>query len=77
MINRINKRTLLYAALLLAMLLALVGLTSRLRAENSNKTVAFITEYKDITSLAYQSSETALAVWRKTVSYTHLSRTGT
>ncbi len=65
MINRINKRTLLYAALLLAMLLALVGLTSRLRAENSNKTVAFITEYKDITSLAYQSSETPLAVWRK------------
>ena len=34
--NKINKRTLLYAALLLAMLLALAGLAARLRAENAN-----------------------------------------
>ena len=63
--NKINKRTLLYAALLLAMLLALAGLAARLRAENANKTVAFITEYKDIASLAYQNAESPLAVWHK------------
>ena len=63
--NKINKRALLYAALLLAMLLALAGLAARLRAENANKTVAFITEYKDIASLAYQNAESPLAVWHK------------
>ena len=61
--DKMNRRTLMYAALLLAMVLALAGLSSRLRAENSNKTVALITEYKDIASLAYQGSGRPDAVW--------------
>ncbi|MCF0247145.1 MAG: hypothetical protein HUJ86_00920, partial [Synergistes sp.] len=62
---KFNKRTLLYFMLLLAMISALFGLTARLRDENSNKTVAFIAEYKDIASLSYQTSEPKSEIWHK------------
>ncbi|MDO5115080.1 MAG: DUF5693 family protein [Synergistaceae bacterium] len=63
--KRINRRLLLCAALLLAALLALAGLTARLRAEMSNKTVAFVSEYRELASLSYQSGEDSGEIWKR------------
>ncbi|MEG2183342.1 MAG: DUF5693 family protein [Cloacibacillus sp.] len=63
--KRLNKRTLLYGALLLAVILALAGLTARLAAERRNKTVAFAVDYREISSLGYQNKKPASDVWKE------------
>ena len=59
----INKKYLLYFALLLSVILSLAGLTARLAAERSNKTVAFVVDYRDVASLAYQNSKGLDSIW--------------
>ncbi|MEG1603643.1 MAG: hypothetical protein RR340_08505, partial [Cloacibacillus sp.] len=63
--KKLNKRTLLYGALLLAVILALAGLTARLAAEGRNKTVAFAVDYREISSLGYQNKKPASDVWKE------------
>lgn len=59
------RRYLLFTILAAAALLAGVGLIPRLEAERGNKNVAFIVEYKDITSLALQNGISVRDVWEK------------
>ena len=54
----INRRSLLYFALAVAAALALYGLSARLAAEGGGKTAAFVTDSREIFSLAYQSGKT-------------------
>ncbi len=61
----IKRRNLLLAAVVIALIAAVLGLYHRYSAENNNKTVAFVTDYKDIISIARQSGESTDAVWQK------------
>ena len=61
----INRRSLLYFALAVAAALALYGLSARLAAESGGKTAAFVTDSREIFSLAYQSGKTPADVWRE------------
>ena len=61
----INRRSLLYFALAVAAALALYGLSARLAAEGGGKTAAFVTDSREIFSLAYQSGKTPADVWRE------------
>jgi hypothetical protein len=61
----LSRHNLLVAVMLLTAILAAVGLVPRLRAENSNKTVAFAIEYKDVNSLAVQNRLSSQSVWEK------------
>lgn len=63
MMKSINRRNLLYFALAVAAALALYGLSARLSAESGGKTAAFVTESREIFSLAYQSGKTPTDVW--------------
>lgn len=63
--NNINRRVLLGVALILAAALAIYGLMPRLNAEKSNKTVAFVTDYREIASLSYQNHESSYEIWQK------------
>ena len=56
---------LLYFALAVAAALALYGLSARLAAESGGKTAAFVTDSREIFSLAYQSGKTPADVWRE------------
>lgn len=58
----ISRKNLFFIMMLVTIVLALVGLTPRIRAERANKTVAFIVEYKDIVSLSYQSGEEPIEI---------------
>ena len=62
---RISRRFVLFAALALAAALSFVGLQPRLSAERAHKSVAFVTEYKDITSLSAQSGLTQEEILQK------------
>lgn len=59
----INKRTLLYAAVLLSLIFSLAGLTARLAAERNNKTVGFVADQRDISSLAFQNGISTSKLW--------------
>jgi len=61
----LSRHNILLAALLAAVILACIGLVPRLKAENSNKTVAFAIEYKDLNSLAVQNITPPVEVWGK------------
>ena len=65
MMKSINRRSLLYFALAVAAALALYGLSARLAAEGGGKTAAFVTDSREIFSLAYQSGKTPADVWRE------------
>ena len=65
MMKSINRRSLLYFALAVAAALALYGLSARLAAESGGKTAAFVTDSREIFSLAYQSGKTPADVWRE------------
>ncbi|MEG1798898.1 MAG: DUF5693 family protein, partial [Synergistaceae bacterium] len=60
-----KRRNILFAAMFVALLAAVFGLSNRYTAEKNNKTVALVTDYKDIVSLARQSGETPLSVWKR------------
>ena len=61
----VKRRNILFAAMFAALLAALFGLSNRYWAERGNKTVALVTDYKDIVSLSQQSKETPLNVWHR------------
>ena len=63
MMKSINRRSLLYFALAVAAALALYGLSARLAAESGGKTAAFVTDSREIFSLAYQSGKAPADVW--------------
>lgn len=62
---QIKRRNLLFTAVVIALIAAVLGLSHRYCAESNNKTVAFVTEYKDLISMARQSGESVNAVWSK------------
>ena len=55
---KLSRRVMLFAAFAAAVVLSVVGLQPRLSAEKSNRTVAFVIDYRDILSLSYQSGLT-------------------
>ncbi len=65
MMKSLSKRGLLCFALVTAAVLALYGLSARLSAESGGKTVAFVTDGREIASLSYQSGKTNAEVWRE------------
>lgn len=60
---KINKRILLLFAFAAALMLAAAGLLPRIAAERTNKNVAFVAEYKEIASLAYQNNRELSDIW--------------
>lgn len=63
--NNFSRRHLLFTVMFFAAILAMAGLMPRIKAENSNKTIAFATEYRDMMSLVVQSGFSAEDVWHK------------
>lgn len=63
--KKINKQTLLFGALLLAVIFALAGLMPRLSSERTNKTVGFVADFREISSLAFQNKASSLEIWRE------------
>lgn len=61
----INKRVLLWSALAVAFVCAAAGLLLRVAAEKANKSVAFVAEYREVASLAYQNNVEPADVWRR------------
>ena len=61
----LKARKIIMAAMAAAMLLACLGMIPRLRAEQSNKTVAFAMEFRDLMTLAVQSDSPADKIWKE------------
>ncbi|HPX03781.1 MAG TPA: DUF5693 family protein [Synergistaceae bacterium] len=60
-----KARNIVIAAMAVSMLLAAWGVIPRVREEQSNKTVAFVMEFRDLTTLAVQSGSPAEAIWKE------------
>ena len=61
----LKARKIIMIAMAAAMLLACLGMIPRLRAEQSNKTVAFAMEFRDLMTLAVQSDSPADKIWKE------------
>lgn len=61
----VKRRHVFLFAVFAAVLLALFGSVGRFRAENAAKTVALVTDYKDIISISLQSGRNKDDVWRE------------
>ncbi len=63
--KKFNKKSLLFGALLLSIFLALAGLMPRLASERTSKTVGFVADYREISSLGYQNKASAKEIWNE------------
>lgn len=61
----LKARKIIITAIAAAMLLACLGMIPRLKAEQSNKTVAFAMEFRDLMTLQVQSDSTANEIWEE------------
>ena len=61
----LKRGNILFIALIVALIFALIGVVPRYTAEKNNNTVAFVSEYKDVISLATQENKSAQEVWSK------------
>ena len=59
----VKRRSVFAAAIIIAAVFAVWGVMPRYRAETNNKTVSFISDYRDLVSLAMQSSSNQNKVW--------------
>lgn len=63
--KNLKARNIILAAMAAVMLLASAGMMPRLRSEESDKTVAFVIEFRDLMTLALQSGSTSEKVWEE------------
>ena len=61
----LKARNIVIAAMAASMLLATLGMIPRVREEQSNKTVAFVMEFRDLMTLAVQSDRSADTIWKE------------
>ncbi len=59
----LKARNIVLLAMAAVMLLAVVGIIPRYNTEKSNKTVAFVMEFRDLTTLSAQTSSPADKIW--------------
>lgn len=61
----LRARKIIITAMAAVMLLAFLGMIPRLKAEQSNKTVAFAMEFRDLMTLEVQSESAADKIWQE------------